>query len=288
MKEKLDLIEARLQALIEGSLAALLPWGNPQRTLAHLLVNAMQVNLVTGPDGRQIAPNIYQIQVDAAHGPAWQANQAFLDDLAHNLAHEGSQAGFQFAGPPILSVVADPGLSPGEVRVMASSSKVRLDETAAMSLHSEGSGHKIHSPAGIPPNAFIIVNSTQVFPLILGVVNLGRRLDNQVVIDDPRVSRRHAQLRVVKGRFVIFDLSSSGGTFVNNQRISQAVLNPGDVISLSGVPIIFGQDVAMPDLPDTGNYAASSSGRASSSGQTPSSDSEGSTPPGGRRPGQTP
>jgi len=82
----------------------------------------------------------------------------------------------------------------------------------------------------------------KVHPLNEAVVNIGRRLENQLVIDDPRVSRNHAQLRAIKGRFVLFDLNSTGGTFVNGQRTSQTVLYPGDVISLAGVALIFGQD----------------------------------------------
>jgi pSer/pThr/pTyr-binding forkhead associated (FHA) protein len=75
------------------------------------------------------------------------------------------------------------------------------------------------------------------------VINIGRRLDNHVVIDDPRISRNHAQIREIKGRFVIFDLNSTGGTYVNGDRINQSVLYPGDVISLAGVTLIFGQDL---------------------------------------------
>jgi len=51
-------------------------------------------------------------------------------------------------------------------------------------------------------------------------------------------------LRVIKGSYVIFDLDSSGGTFVNGARIHQITLNPGDVISIAGVPVVFGQESA--------------------------------------------
>lgn len=57
-----------------------------------------------------------------------------------------------------------------------------------------------------------------------------------------RVSRTHAQLRAVHGHYVLFDLNSTGGTYVNGQRISQHALKAGDVISLSGVPLIYGED----------------------------------------------
>ena len=106
---------------------------------------------------------------------------------------------------------------------------------------------------GLPENAFVIVEGVRVFALTEPVVNIGRRLDNTLVIDDPRVSRNHAQIRAIKGRFVLFDLNSTGGTFVNGQRANQSVLYPGDVISLAGVSLIFGQDVpvARKDIADT-------------------------------------
>ena len=93
----------------------------------------------------------------------------------------------------------------------------------------------------IPPNAFLIVNGDQVFPINQPVINIGRRSGNHIVIDDTRVSRNHAQLRVARGQFVLLDLNSTGGTSINGKRIKQAILHPGDVISLAGVPIIFGQ-----------------------------------------------
>jgi pSer/pThr/pTyr-binding forkhead associated (FHA) protein len=102
-----------------------------------------------------------------------------------------------------------------------------------------------------------------VFPLKKSIINIGRRLDNHLVIDDPRVSRNHSQLRAIKGRFVIFDLNSTGGTFVNGQRTSQSVLYPGDVISLAGVPLVFGQDnpPPRPDLAQTDPLTKASSER---------------------------
>jgi len=94
----------------------------------------------------------------------------------------------------------------------------------------------------VPEHAYLIISGVKVFPLGSPVINIGRRLDNALVIDDPRVSRNHAQLRAEGGRFVVYDLNSTGGTFVNGKRVTQCVLYPGDVISLAGVPIIFGQD----------------------------------------------
>jgi pSer/pThr/pTyr-binding forkhead associated (FHA) protein len=105
----------------------------------------------------------------------------------------------------------------------------------------------------IPEEAFLIIDGVKVFPLGEPVINIGRRLDNNLVIDDVRVSRCHAQLRAINNRYVIFDLNSSGGTFINGRRSTQAVLYPGDVITLAGVDLIYGQKnpPPRPDLKPT-------------------------------------
>ncbi len=93
----------------------------------------------------------------------------------------------------------------------------------------------------IPKNAFIIVNGAEIFPLKKGVINIGRMDDNDVVIPNAHISRYHAQLRAADGHYVLVDLKSTGGTSVNGEKITQVQIYPGDVISLSGVPIIYGQ-----------------------------------------------
>ena len=105
----------------------------------------------------------------------------------------------------------------------------------------------------IPPNAFFVIEGGKIYPLVKAVINIGRLLDNHLVIDDPRVSRSHAQLRAVQGHFVLFDLNSTGGTFVNGHRITETIIYPNDAISLGGVALTFNQDdpPPRPDLADT-------------------------------------
>lgn len=93
----------------------------------------------------------------------------------------------------------------------------------------------------------------RIYPLDQAVISIGRMLDNDLVIDDPRVSRHHAQLRAVDGHFVLFDTNSTGGIFVNGRRISETILYPNDSISLAGVTFTFQQDepLSRPDLADT-------------------------------------
>ncbi|MDX9865683.1 MAG: FHA domain-containing protein, partial [Anaerolineaceae bacterium] len=111
--------------------------------------------------------------------------------------------------------------------------------TAALSLEKSGSAN---SDTVRQINAFLILKDRRAIPLNQPVINLGRMLDNQIAIEDPRVSRKHAQLRIMQNHYMLIDLNSTGGTYVNGQRIHQATLKPGDVISLAGVPLIYGED----------------------------------------------
>ena len=68
------------------------------------------------------------------------------------------------------------------------------------------------------------------------------------MIDNEHVSRNHAQIRKINGQFVIHDLNSTVGTSVNGEPVDQVILRSGDVISLGGVPVIFGQGSPIKEL----------------------------------------
>ncbi len=118
------------------------------------------------------------------------------------------------------------------------------------SIHQEPLSEEtdLQDPARIPEDAFVIVDGIKVIPLSQPLIRIGRRLENNLVLDDPRVSRTHAELRAINGRYVLFDLNSTGGTFVNGLKITQSVVYPGDVISLAGVNLVYGQKNPPPRL----------------------------------------
>ena len=92
-----------------------------------------------------------------------------------------------------------------------------------------------------PPNAFLIVDGADIIPLTKEINNIGRMDDNDIVIPNAHISRYHAQVRGIDGRFVLIDLQSTSGTTVNGTRIRSKVLAPGDIIMMAGVPLIYGQ-----------------------------------------------
>jgi len=71
------------------------------------------------------------------------------------------------------------------------------------------------------------------FPLEGDQLTIGRDASNGVAINDSEVSRKHSRLSYQGGKYVVEDLGSTNGTFVNGQRLAgPVVLKPGDVVSL--------------------------------------------------------
>jgi pSer/pThr/pTyr-binding forkhead associated (FHA) protein len=177
--------------------------------------------------------------------------QSTIEALKNIIITASRDVGLKFVTQPTIVITTDDNFSAEEIKVVASHKLEPVGDTQGM--HMSTMNEETEESDNIPENAFLIIEGVKVHPLNEAVVNIGRRLENQLVIDDPRVSRNHAQLRAIKGRFVLFDLNSTGGTFVNGQRTSQTVLYPGDVISLAGVALIFGQDnpPPRPDLATT-------------------------------------
>ena len=235
-KFQLTRLEARLQALIEGSAARFFPPGKPQNDLASRLVTAMQDGVQAGPDGEVLAPNLYVLLANPERAESLARESLLLDGLMQIVSETGTEAGWQFPSPPVIRVRAQEGLASQEIRIKAQNSLAHLPQTSELSIEA------VLETGELPRNAFLIVDGTRIFNLERAAINIGRRTDNHLVIDDPRVSRVHAQIRAVRGRYVIFDLDSTGGTFVNGERIRQCPLTPGDVITLSNLPLVYGQE----------------------------------------------
>ena len=72
-------------------------------------------------------------------------------------------------------------------------------------------------------------------------ITIGRSEDNNVVIDDPAVSGHHAKIDSMGNRFVIIDLQSKNGSFVNEQLITTHWLMDGDVINIGDHALLYNQ-----------------------------------------------
>ncbi len=81
--------------------------------------------------------------------------------------------------------------------------------------------------------------SGKAFPIEKSEVFIGRDLGNDIVINDPEMSRRHARIFLQGNSYLIEDLGSTNGTTVSGQRlVGPYALRPGDII-------IFGENLSM-------------------------------------------
>lgn len=79
----------------------------------------------------------------------------------------------------------------------------------------------------------------KIYPLEASEIIIGRDASNGVAINDAEISRKHAKLSLHGSAYVIQDLGSTNGSFVNGQRITGTqVLNPGDTVS-------FGENIVL-------------------------------------------
>ena len=73
-------------------------------------------------------------------------------------------------------------------------------------------------------------------------MTIGRSRECELVIDDPNVSRRHAELRKTIEGWMVADLGSTNGVKLNGRRVKEEVLRPGDKITLGLVELGFDEE----------------------------------------------
>jgi pSer/pThr/pTyr-binding forkhead associated (FHA) protein len=97
-----------------------------------------------------------------------------------------------------------------------------------------------------PESAMLIIhrgaNRGERFLINSPETTIGRSSDNDVVLDDVTVSRKHANIRRAGERFELIDLGSLNGTYVNNNSIARATLSSGDEVQFGKFHMLFVQN----------------------------------------------
>ncbi|HEY7676456.1 MAG TPA: FHA domain-containing protein [Candidatus Methylomirabilis sp.] len=98
------------------------------------------------------------------------------------------------------------------------------------------------SPAGPKPELVLTLGGKTLgkFPMVVDQFTIGRAPGNDILIDNLGVSRRHAVVKVVDGRYLLEDLGSANGTFVNGERLAgPRELQDGDQIAIVKHTLLF-------------------------------------------------
>lgn len=247
-------IFARLEAFLERIFEA--PAGRMGATLqpvslAKRLERAMDSTKSFGEAG-VIVPNRYEVHLHPTDFATFEAYRASLeDDLAHGVMARAKRERYHLVARPSVSITADPATPRGEVRVAASVTDEQGAQPAPGSDAAPSSdtivlarpGHEVAPPESAS-RAYLLVHTpgaaAVTFDLGAALIGIGRASDNDVILDDPQVSRHHCQLKLQHGAYSFADLGSRNGSWVNGQAVSEVALGPGDQIRIGETDIEFG------------------------------------------------
>ncbi|MCZ7547458.1 MAG: DUF3662 domain-containing protein [Anaerolineae bacterium] len=244
-QNRLSRLEAHIERLVEGSFARLFAGRLEPRQVAIQLAHAMEDNAYAAPgQKRPIAPDAYTVFIHPEDFAALtQAQPDLAAALGTHLVDLAARSEMTLTRFPSVTLSPSVSVPRHTVRVAA---QIASAPVSTAIIDADAGAHT-SQPAAPPPNARLIIEGERAIPLTQPTVNIGRRLDNHIVIDDLRISRRHAQLRLRQGRYVLFDLGSSGGTAVNGQAVQECILRRGDRIAFGGVFAVYQEDP--PDTP---------------------------------------
>ena len=235
---KLFEIERKFKNLVEDKFVNIFSHSKHEDLISRKLASTMYDQARSLDNGVIQAPNFFLLMTSSEIAEELKDNKNFLKDLSYGLSALGREVGFSFLSRIIISIHEDKSYKKNNIKVIASYLQNTEDETRGIQLNR----NKFRKGTEKGYSTYLIIEGKKALPLENQVVNLGRRPENTIVFDDPRISRDHAQIREINGRYKIFDLNSKGGTFLNDHPISQSFLKSGDVISLAGSPMIFIQD----------------------------------------------
>jgi len=192
--------------------------------------------------GRTRVPDRYRVHLAAADITALGTRAGQLAaDLADEALAFARAHGYALDQAPTVEIALDRDVPVGEVRVAVDRGTPRRsaasDEAAGDPLDSGLLGTRAYAVQPAPAPAAVLAEQRpdghgRRVLLDGAVVTIGRAVDNDLVLDDQRVSRHHARLQARRGMLVLTDLQSANGSRVNGVAISEVALGAGDRIEL--------------------------------------------------------
>jgi hypothetical protein len=248
-------LEAKLGGLVEGAFGRAFKSRVQPVELAHKLAKEMEESQVVSVS-RVYVPNHYRVFLSPEDREQFESYEpALRKELSDYLLEHARAEGLALTSRPQIDLETDDRLGLGEFGIQAHLLAPPEPEQGAEVEPSSGDfGHTmVYSPdraaprvepstAGESRRQALLVGEGKRNRLGGTKVVLGRSRDCDIVMADPNVSRRHAELRRDGARWSVFDLGSTNGIKVNGQRVDQATLNDGDRVTLGVTDMTFELD----------------------------------------------
>ena len=208
---------------------------------------------------RIYAPNDFTIHLSKADAESIQAYQSALkDELIQYVSTHAQSKNYHLMTPPKIHFLTENSLRFGEFGVTAkltggdgprekgapqdTSGQTRIFRTEkAVDEAREPQGTAAISAEearrhGLAREVVELVLEDKTHPLEgPGPWSIGRSAENDIVISDPNVSRKHAQLLRSENGFVVEDLGSTNGTFLDGAPIGRERIESGDELAFGGI-----------------------------------------------------
>jgi len=237
-------IEQNLESLVEGVFGRAFRSPVQPVELARKLAKEMDENKAVSVS-RVYAPNEYILYLSPRDRAQYrQYEDALLLELSTYLMEHAQAQGYALLSRPRILVEDDDDLRVGLFGISTRMVEPKRNQrpqvppeapAAYDSVPVEESGSAANGPSGPsvnPDAAPTITIGGSRRKLVEPVVVLGRSEQCDIVVDDASASRRHAEIRRDGARYVLVDLESTNGVYVNGERTDHAVLSHGDVVSI--------------------------------------------------------
>lgn len=236
-------LESWIEQLVEEPFVRLFAGRLLPQDVARHLVRALEDGERIGADGTPEIPGRYQITLNPEDLHALKQHHPNLNtQLAAALESLAQRMHIRLQNPPSVTLQASADLQIRNVRITPANRAPAAKKVATLDIDTDHVQTTLQQQNGNNARAYLIIQGERTFDLNTTVVRVGRALDNDLVIENPRISRHHAQLRQRHGRYILKDLGSRSGTMVNGIPVQEIVLRPGDLISLSGVDLIYAEE----------------------------------------------
>lgn len=232
-------LEAQLERLIEGTFANLFSKRVSAQDIALALARAMEesIRAAYGSDPRPLAADTYVLYLNPnVQAQLLQNQPLLLQILSEHIVELATSSGYRLANTPLIKTQPAPQLDVHHIKIKAEHSNRPENSTAVM--------QRVELPQAqpAPQNPQLIISGKRNVQLGEPVINIGRQRDNHIILDDPAVSRHHVQLRVRTGGYMLFDVQSQSGTFVNEVLVKEHRLQSGDVIRIGSTRLVYIED----------------------------------------------
>jgi hypothetical protein len=219
----LDNFEKKLDHLVNGAFARAFKSEVQPVEIAAGLQRELDDRATIVSRARTVVPNVFTVELSSADFARLSAfEHTVSDELAGLVREYAQQQRYAFVGAAEVSLAEDPDLGTGLFRIR---SEVR-----------PGPQGEAPTPADVSGQPHLEVDGI-TYPLV-AVTRLGRGTEADIRIDDPGVSRNHAEI-VLGTDVTIRDLNSTNGTRVNGRMISSVLLEDGARIQLGTTTLTY-------------------------------------------------